>query len=102
MNLYEINNQIRRILDNGFNGEIDPETGEILSEGEHDLETLEIMRQDKLEAIALYIKNTLALADEIRQEEKFPCRTQKSGRSQSRASQRLSCKRPCRPRREKV
>lgn len=70
MNLYEINTQIRRILDNGFNGEIDPETGEILNEGEHDLETLEIMRQDKLEAIALYIKNTLALADEIRQEEK--------------------------------
>ena len=30
MNLYEINSQIKRILDNGFNGSIDPETGEII------------------------------------------------------------------------
>ena len=70
MNLYEINSQIKRILDNGFNGSIDPETGEIIDEGEHDLETLEILRQDKLEGIALYIKNLNALADDIKAEEK--------------------------------
>lgn len=70
MNLYEINSQIKRILDNGFNADIDPETGEIIDEGEHDLETLEILRQDKLEGIALYIKNLTALADDIKAEEK--------------------------------
>lgn len=83
MNLYEINSQIKRILDNGFNGKIDPETGEITDEGEHELETLEILRQDKLESIALYIKDTLALAEDIRAEEKALSERRKSAEAKA-------------------
>lgn len=70
MNLYDIDNAIRNILENGFNGTIDEETGELIEEGPQDLEELQMARKDKLEGIALYIKNLEALAEDIKDEEK--------------------------------
>lgn len=63
MNLYEINKQIEN-----FDFEIDEETGEILNLDE--LDDLKLTRDEKIENIALYIKNLnadeKALDDEIK------------------------------------
>lgn len=69
MNLYEIDKGIERILENGFNGEVDEETGELIEYGTHDLDELLMERKDKIEAICLYIKNQEALAADIKTEE---------------------------------
>ena len=61
MTLYEINEALRNALNN-----IDPETGEILT----DLDELSIQRADKIEGIALSIKEDIALADAIEKEAK--------------------------------
>ena len=68
MTLYEIDDGIRRILENGFNGTVAEETGEIIEEGPQDLEQLQMERKQKLEAIALYIKNLEAITTAIKAE----------------------------------
>ena len=61
MTLYEINEALRNALNS-----VDPETGEIMD----DLDELEIQRADKIEGIALSIKEDIALADAIEKEAK--------------------------------
>ena len=64
MTIYEINKQIEDFLVN----HIDEETGEITDLNE--LEALEVAKTEKIENIALYLKNTMALAKSIREEKK--------------------------------
>lgn len=59
MTLYEINQALRNALET-----IDPETGEIMA----DLDELNIQRAEKIEGIALTIKEDLALAEAIKAE----------------------------------
>ena len=65
MNLYEINQEIDRAIQNC----IDPETGEILDDTS-ELDALTLARDEKIENIACYIKNLKADAEAIRTEEK--------------------------------
>ena len=65
MNIYEIDNAIAELIENS----VDPETGELLID-DGALDALQMERDAKVENLALYIKNTVALADSIRQEEK--------------------------------
>ena len=60
MTIYEINEAIMQAL------EIDPETGELLNP--EALEELQIAREQKLENIALWIKNLESDANEIKSE----------------------------------
>ena len=71
MNLYEIDEEIRVLLDQGFNELcIDPETGEILEEKAQELlNGLQEQKTAKVENIALYIKNMNSEADAIKREE---------------------------------
>lgn len=66
MRLYEIDKSIEQVIENGFS--VDEETGELLFTSE-DLEKLSIDRSAKIENTALVIKNYLALAEDIKQEE---------------------------------
>ena len=59
MTLYEINEALKNALAN-----MDPETGEILA----DLDGLELQRTEKIEGIALSIKNDTALMAAIKDE----------------------------------
>lgn len=65
MTLYEINETLARMIE----GAIDPETGEILID-DSEIEALKMERAEKLENIALFIKNQDALAEALRSEEK--------------------------------
>lgn len=71
--LYVIDSEIRELLENGFNlACVDLETGEINTEkAQAYLEALQIERAVKIENIALYIKNLLSDAAEIKAEEKI-------------------------------
>ena len=64
MRLYEINEALEALLN-----EVDPETGELTCDMEQ-LEALTLARDEKLEGMALYIKNADAEAKAIREEEK--------------------------------
>lgn len=66
MNLYEINEQLKVVLDGGI--VIDEETGEILFDAEN-IEALQLALKDKLEGCALYLKNLEAEAAAIKEEE---------------------------------
>ncbi len=70
--LYLIENEIRELLENGFNMAcVDLETGEIDEvKAQEYLEALQIERAVKIENIALYIKNLESDAAEIKAEEK--------------------------------
>ncbi len=70
--LYIIDNEIRELLENGFNMAcIDAETGEIDEKKAAEyLETLQLERGVKIENIALYIKNLESDAAQIKEEEK--------------------------------
>lgn len=72
MNLYEINESIKELLENGFNAEcVDLETGEIDQEKANRLlEGLQEAWDTKLENIGLFIKNIEAEAKAIKEEEK--------------------------------
>ena len=62
MNLFEIDTQIRSLLD----AAIDPETGEVLEpELLKELDELEVAREHKIESTALYIKSQRAFANAI-------------------------------------
>lgn len=65
MTLYEINSQI---IDFMNNIEIDEETGEILTDMSM-LDQLQVAHDEKIENIALFIKNTEADCDAIKKEE---------------------------------
>lgn len=64
MTLYEIDAQLEEMLE-----QVDPETGELLCDMEQ-LEALSLERDQKLENLALYVKNRDAEAKAIREEEK--------------------------------
>lgn len=70
MKLYEINEQIQNLLENGFDTDcIDMETGEILeSVATQKLDGLMLNEQDKIENTALFIKNLLSESDAIKAE----------------------------------
>lgn len=63
--LYEIKNEYLNVLNNI---EFDEETGEILNLEE--LDNMESVFEEKAEAVALYIKEQVALAEAIKAEEK--------------------------------
>ncbi len=65
MNIYEIDKTIEELIA----ASIDPETGELLID-DAALDELQMERTAKVENLALYIKNSAALAAGIRQEEK--------------------------------
>lgn len=62
MTLYELNDSIRKAIELGF----DEETGEIFDADA--LEALELQRDEKIETIALFIKNLKAEAEAIKAE----------------------------------
>lgn len=64
MKLYEINALLEALLE-----QVNPETGELCCDLEQ-LEALTIARDEKLEGLALYVKNADAEAKAIREEEK--------------------------------
>ncbi len=64
MNLYELN----QAVEEAFYNSMDPETGEILNSDE--LDALTLARDEKVENIALFIKNLKAEAEAIKAEEK--------------------------------
>ena len=64
MTLYEINEQIQKAIELGF----DPETGEILDEAA--LEQLQLDRDEKIENICLFIKDLKAEAAALDAEKK--------------------------------
>lgn len=70
-NLYQINAQLNRLLEQGFDETcIDLDTGEIyLEKVQERLMALEIEEAVKIEGTALYIKNLLSDAAEIKAEE---------------------------------
>ena len=66
MTLYEIRDQIARILDTGF--VVDEDTGEVLAD-ESSLDALKMAEEEKLENIICYRKNLLSEAKAIKFEE---------------------------------
>ena len=66
MKLYEINQEIVRLLEE----KVDKETGELTPDVEKELDRLESEKQNKLVSLGLYIKNAIALKNAIREEEK--------------------------------
>lgn len=65
MKLYEIDNAIDELIRNS----VDPETGEVMDITD-ELDALQMGREEKLESVALVIKNLTAEATAIRNEEK--------------------------------
>jgi vacuolar-type H+-ATPase subunit I/STV1 len=66
MKLYEINNQLENIIENNVS-----ETGEISTEIEKQIETLELQRKDKIQALALLYKDFNYFSDSIANEINF-------------------------------
>ena len=75
MKLYEINEAILDVIERGFC--FDEETGEILFD-ESNLNELEAMFTDKMEACALYTKDVEAMAAAIKAEEQALAKRRKS------------------------
>ena len=68
MTLYELTEQIRILSEQEW---VDPDTGEILDEDvANALNTLTISRDEKIENIGLWIKDTLAEAEAIKEEKR--------------------------------
>ena len=65
MKLYDIDKALEEALD----AAIDPETGEILDDNAlADVEALQLAREEKLEGVALWVKNMEAEADAVKAE----------------------------------
>ena len=64
MNLYEIDRQIQELIENS----VDPETGELYL-NDNELNALQMEREAKIENLACYVKNLVADAKAIREEE---------------------------------
>ena len=69
MSLYTINAELSELLERGF--AVDETTGEIIEDIEDKLTALQMAEHDKLENVALYIKNLDSEADAIKAEEKI-------------------------------
>lgn len=69
MTLYEINKEIEQALNLIFES-ADPETGEVDEAYVHQLEDLNMQRDDKIENLGCYIKNLRADVAAIKEEEK--------------------------------
>lgn len=82
MTLYEIQDNIRKAIEQGF----DEETGEILDTNA--LEALEIQRDEKIENIALFIKNLKAEAEAIKAEKMNLARRQQNAESKAESLKR--------------
>lgn len=67
--LYEINADILEALEAGTEEMVDEETGEIISIKDR-LEALEMEKDEKIEHVALYAKDTMALIEQIAAERK--------------------------------
>lgn len=74
MTLYEIDQAIYELLNRGFT--VDEETGEII-DGAEELEQLHMERSQKLESVALYIKNIEAQIKSIKAEEEVLAKRRK-------------------------
>lgn len=72
MRLYEIDNALLELMENGYNDEcVDAETGEFLEDRFEELMARYTAERDvKIENIALYIKDTVAECDALKAEEK--------------------------------
>ena len=68
MNLYDINKEIEDALNNIYSS-MDEETGEVDEAYVHQLEELQMQRDEKLDNIGAYIKNLLAEAKMLKEEE---------------------------------
>lgn len=68
MTLYEIDDQMRRLLDAGNGTAVDAETGEVFDEAA--IDALEMARHDKIENIIKFRKNMSAEADALEAEAK--------------------------------
>ena len=68
MKLYDIHAELSELLERGF--EVDEETGELIEDISGKLEALQIAEQEKLENIALFVKNLCADTEAIKAEEK--------------------------------
>lgn len=68
--LYEINREYLDALADIFTNHVDPETGEIEEDAARILDELQAKRADKIEAVALYIKNLRSDAAAIKEEAK--------------------------------
>ena len=75
MTLYEINETIAQIIENGF--AVDEETGEITFD-ETDMESLKASISEKIENVACYIKNLTSDIAELKAEEKKLAERRKS------------------------
>lgn len=68
MTLYEINSAIEAAVNAVLNS-MDAETGEVDEAYVHELEALQVQREEKLDNIGAYIKNLLAEAKMLKEEE---------------------------------
>ena len=66
MTLYQIDDAIRQVLENGFS--VDAETGEIIFD-DTDLDQLRMDLEQKIENIGIYVKNLRAEAEALKNEE---------------------------------
>lgn len=66
--LYEINTEVQKALDDLLNS-IDPETGEVDEAYLHAYEDLNLQKDEKLDNIGVYIKEQMAMAKAIKEEE---------------------------------
>jgi len=77
MTLYEINDTIRKAIELGF----DEETGEIFDSDY--LEGLQLQRDEKIESIALFIKDLTAEAKAIKEEKQTLARRQQAAENRA-------------------
>lgn len=86
MTLWEINDTIRKAIEQGF----DEETGEIFDADA--LEALEIQRDEKIENIALFIKDLKAEAEAIKAEKMNLARRQQTAENHAESLKRYLTK----------
>lgn len=86
MTLYEIQDNIRQAIEQGFN----EETGEIFDAS--DIEALQIQRDEKIESIALYIKDLTAEANAIKAEKTALAKRQQTAENRAESLRRYLAK----------
>ena len=65
MTFYDIDTRVLEVLE-----KVDPETGELLPEAEEELALLDIEREQKIENVACYIKETKMFLNALKDEKK--------------------------------
>ena len=86
MTLYEIQDNIRQAIEQGFN----EETGEVFDAS--DIEALQIQRDEKIESIALYIKDLTAEANAIKAEKTALAKRQQTAENHAESLKRYLAK----------